>query len=472
MRNRGSVTIFCCLMITAMLILGLTVMGVVGHRLAKAKGAIAVRSAMSGAQAGYNSYIFQNYHILLFDKNCDGKGEAYLEERLIRDIQHNLGEGFVVEDIGVGSYNLILDNDCQAFKDQLTDYCGYALLEGGAESILESTGGQDGTVGDQIYGDMDEAENHVQENETEDDDTEDVSITDVLEAEDPRDFTENLSSEGILTLVVPEGMEVSSLVVDLSAVPSRENSIFSAVDYEIDNDFDDIDILREDIGEFDSWKESLVNGGAGVIYASNVFNCATDRVLEETVFGFELEYIICGKGSDKENLKGVVNRIMAIRFPVNFAYLISDGVKMAEVASLSVPLALLSPLPEPVFRYLIAGCWAYVESIADVRCLLDGKSIDFFKTPANWKTDLDNLEGSISYNGPDSIKGMDYKDYLLILLALDMDSSYCRMLDIIELNTSQYYENFDMNNGAVGFCVDTHISYQGKDYYYRESVGY
>lgn len=472
MRNRGSVTIFCCLMITAMLILGLTVMGVVGHRLAKAKGAIAVRSAMSGAQAGYNSYIFQNYHILLFDKNCDGKGEAYLEERLIRDTQHNLGEGFVVEDIGVGSYNLILDNDCQAFKDQLTDYCGYALLEGGAESILESTGGQDGTVGDQIYGDMDEAENHVQENETEDDDTEDVSITDVLEAEDPRDFTENLSSEGILTLVVPEDMEVSSLMVDLSAVPSRENSIFSAVDYEIDNDFDDIDILREDIGEFDSWKESLVNGGAGVIYASNVFNCATDRVLEETVFGFEIEYIICGKGSDKENLKGVVNRIMAIRFPVNFAYLISDGVKMAEVASLSVPLALLSPLPEPVFRYLIAGCWAYVESIADVRCLLDGKSIDFFKTPANWKTDLDNLEGSISYNGPDSIKGMDYKDYLLILLALDMDSSYCRMLDIIELNTSQYYENFDMNNGAVGFCVDTHISYQGKDYYYRESVGY
>lgn len=479
MKNKGSVTIFCCLMITAIMILGLTVVGVVGHHLARAKGAIAIRSAMSGAQAGYNSYIFQNYHILLFDKNCDGKGEAYLEEQLSRDIQHNLGEGFLVEDIGVSSYDLILDSDCQAFKTQLEDYCGYALLEGGAESILESTGGRDGTVGEEIYADMDAAEKQADEESGDGenkegesgDDSEDPSIFEAITADDPRDFTKNLSTDGILALVVPEDMDVNDKEVELDQVPSSD-AVSPTEAFQIDNDFADMDILRGDIGEFDSWKESLISGGAGVIYAAHVFNCATDKVQEETVFDFELEYIICGKESDQANLKGVVNRIMAIRFPVNFAYLVTDGVKMAEVASLSAPLAVLSPLPEPVIRYLIAGCWSYVEAIADVRSLLKGESMDFLKTSYNWKTDLNDFEGTIEGNSITSESGLDYKDYLLILLALDMDSSYYRMLDIIELNTRQYYESFDMNNAVVGFCVDTHISYEGKSYYYRESIGY
>lgn len=490
MKNRGSVTIFCCLIITALVILGLAAIDVVGHHLAEAKGAIAVRSAMSGVDGGYNSYIFENYHILLFDKNCDGRGEGYLEEQLIRDIQYNLGGGFVVEEVGVNDYELLLEDDCLAFKKQVADYCGYALLESGAEKILESTDGQDGTISDYIYEDMEAAENSIQyfpeeeatgvestgeaSEELTEEDAESgiVSLGGDSDTEDPRDYTKLLSSDGLLEIVVPEDMDVNSQVVELYGVPSLENKVFMMVDYEIDNDFQDMDILQENIGEYDSWKDSLLNGGAGLVYATKVFNCATEKVQEDTVFDFELEYIICGKDSDKANLKGVVNRMLGIRFPVNYGYLLSDGTKMMEVKKLSWPIALATLVPEPVVRYLLAGCWAYVESIFDVRCLLEGQRMDFFKSQSTWKTDLNDLESSTNLEGTESDKGLCYKDYLTILLAMDMRSGYYRMLDVIELNTRQYYKDFDMNNASVGFSVDAHITYQGKDYYYSEAMGY
>lgn len=462
MGNRGSITIFCCIMMIALLTLGISVLTAVEYHMAQAKGAVAVRSAMSGVDAGYNSYIFEKYHILLFDKNYNGKGEAYLEEQLLADISHNLGGDFVVEDVAVSDYCMLMDEECSEFKNQISDYCGYALLEYGGESILEATGGQDGTVADYILEDMEAAKQE-----------EEVSLNmPGKEYEDPRDYTEGLTADGILAIVAPEDLKISNQRVDLSGVPSIEKVSFAWFDFEVDNDFDDIDRLEQDIGAYDSWKDKVAQGGAGIVYASKVFNCATDVVQEDTVFDFEIEYLICRKSTDRDNLKGVVNRIIGVRLPVNYTYLISDVKRMSEVKKLSWPIALATLVPEPVVRYLIAGCWAYVESIFDVKLLLEGHQMDFLKTNNNWMTDLCDLGKSVKISEGKSEGGMDYKDYLMILLALNMQDGYYRMLDIIELNTKQKYPDFDMDRAAVGFGLDAHISYDGKDNYYRETIGY
>ncbi len=473
MNNKGSVTIFLCLLITAMIILGMSSVKVVEHHMAKAKSAMAVKSAMSSVDAGYNSYIFENYHILLFDKNFDGRGEGALEEQLVLDIKYNLGDSFYVEELGVADYRLILEDDCGAFKEQVADYCSYGLVEWGADKILNSTDNQDGTVDEEILDDMDNAN---QENQEGNDDTMDAAQTVIGvfsdDTEDPRDYTRLLSSEGILYIVAPEEMEISSEKVNLSGVPSLEKLGFDFMGYEVNNDFDNISTLKSDIVEFDSWKDSLVEGGTGVAYGASVFNCATEQLQEETVYSFELEYIICGRDSDMENLKSVVHRIIGMRMPVNYSYLITSPGKMAEISKISWPIAFATLVPEPIVRYLIAGCWAYVEAIFDVRCLLEGQRMDFIKSDSTWKTDLFDLENSTNLKGDESDKGLCYKDYLLILMALNMDKSYYRMLDIIELNTKQYYKNFDMNNGAVGFTLDAQISYQGRNFFFKESVGY
>ncbi len=471
MKNRGSVTIFLCLMISAMMLLGLTAIRAVGYSLAEAKGAIAVRSAMSSVDAGYNSYIFENYHILLFDKNCNGKGEAYLEEQLTEDVQHNLGEGFYVEELGVNDYELLLEDDCDAFKQQISDYCCYVLIEDGATAILDSTGNQDGTIKQEICDDMDTAAQGGFSAPDMEELPDDFSIG-FDDEDDPREFTENLSSGVVLAIVVPEDLQVSREIVELYGVPSIEKMGYDFFDYEIDNDFDDIDMLKEDMGTYDSWKDKLLGGGSALMYATNVFNYATENVQEDTAFAFELEYIICGKASDLENLKGTVNRIIGVRFPVNYAYLVSDVSKMAEIKKLSWPIALATLVPEPVVRYLIAGCWAYVESIFDTRCLLEGQKQAFFKNRSNWKTDLNNLEDSVNLEGEEDETGLEYKDYLMILMGMDMEKTYYRMLDVIELNTKRQYPDFDMNNASVGFSVDVKITYQDRDFCYREEIGY
>ena len=463
MKNKGSVTIFLCLMVTAMVLLGLTATKAVGYSLAEAKGAIAVRSAMSSVDAGYNSYIFENYHILLFDKSCNGKGEAYLEEQLIADVEHNLGDGFMVDELGVNDYDLLLEDDCSAFRKQISDYCSYALIEDGASSVLEATGNQDGTVSQEIYSDMDSATTEKPD---------DFSISFDDDEDDPRDFTENLTSEGILAIVAPEDLTISSEIVELYGVPSIEKIGYDFFDYQVDNDFDDLDMLKKDVDEYDSWKDKLLGGGAALVYATKVFNYATENVQENTAFAFELEYIICGRASDMENLKGTVNRIIGVRFPVNYAYLVSDASKMAEIKKLSWPIALATLVPEPIVRYLIAGCWAYVESIFDTRCLLDGQKQAFFKNKSNWKTDLNDLENSVNLDGEEAETGLEYKDYLMILMAMDMEKTYYRMLDVIELNTKRRYPSFDMSNAAVGFTLDTKITYKDRSICYREQMGY
>ncbi len=42
---------------------------------------------------------------------------------------------------------------------------------------------------------------------------------------------------------------------------------------------------------------------------------------------YEIEYIISGKSSDKENLESVVTKIFFIRMALNYVYLMGDSVK-------------------------------------------------------------------------------------------------------------------------------------------------
>ena len=43
---------------------------------------------------------------------------------------------------------------------------------------------------------------------------------------------------------------------------------------------------------------------------------------------YQVEYILGGKNSDRENLKSVATKLLLIRQGVNMAYLISDGVRV------------------------------------------------------------------------------------------------------------------------------------------------
>ena len=55
---------------------------------------------------------------------------------------------------------------------------------------------------------------------------------------------------------------------------------------------------------------------------------------------------------------------------------------------------------------------------------------------------------------------------------MNMDSAYPRMLDIIQLNTRQFYPEFKMENAAVGLTVDVSIECDDSAFNFCISGGY
>jgi hypothetical protein len=186
----------------------------------------------------------------------------------------------------------------------------------------------------------------------------------------------------------------------------------------------------------------------------------------------EMEYIIAGKQTDYENLETVCKKILALRMPINMAYLLTDTEKIATIKTISVPIAAATPLvTEPVIRYLIAAGWSYVEAMAETRNLLAGNKLDFVKKKENWITDLGDIGGSIE-KSQNTDNGISYKEYLMLLMAMEGDDIYYRMLDVMDVNARQADSNFRMLNGASGLSADFNISYLNGDVSMHQSSSY
>ncbi len=469
MNNKGQVTVFISLIISVMLVLGMTAHKAIRVNLVQEKCVINTRSIVSSVMSEYDSYIFDNYHILLFDKKYDGISEEEKEEQLKRLLQENLGDNITVDNVDILGYKYLLDNDCDEFKNQISEYMSYAFVEYSFEEILEKLKGGDVIVKEETLEAMEEAKNQEEVDEATEAETDDMLEKNEEEVEDPREFTASIQENGVLSLVLPENMEISDVHIDLSEVPSGGNG--TKFD-EIDSNFCDIDCFMNDLDINDGWIDEIEGDIEGVLYSRLVFNCATAcDVNPSTVFKCEREYLIAGKSSDKKNLESVVLRISALRFPVNFIYLITDTEKLSLIEPIAEALFLATGVPAPVYQYLIAGCWSYIESLAEVKSLLKGECLEFIKTKENWITDLNNLEDSIN-GGKSTEEGLSYEDYLMILAAMNTDDIYIRMLDLIQLNREQSYSDFRIKNAAVWITIQTDCEYQGKKYLNECSDGY
>ena len=158
MNNKGRIVVFMSMITGVFLVLIVVVLQVVVQSNAKSKTVIAGRLSISDIKACYNSYIFEHYHILLFDTKAGG-GEAGIEERLTGYFSGKLGEGFADVEAAITDMDMLSDDSYAAFDEQIRDYAVYALAEDGIAAIREKTGGQDGTLPADLKEDMEEAQN-------------------------------------------------------------------------------------------------------------------------------------------------------------------------------------------------------------------------------------------------------------------------------------------------------------------------
>ena len=253
--------------------------------------------------------------------------------------------------------------------------------------------------------------------------------------EDQLKQLKELISDGIFSLVIPENREVSNKSINKLSLPS--NAVTSGY-------------TGRNLAE-----KLLINEYIGTYFAD-----FTDDI--NTPLSYELEYILNGKVTDRENLENTVLALLAIREGLNYMHIISDTDKMQRAEELAEVISGVLCLPEITFliEFLIIGVWVLVESAIDIKCLLSGGKVPIIKTKDDWKADLNTIfevleNRALGNNG--SERGINYEGYLKMLLYIeDPIKRNFRMMDIMQLDIGVSQNDFSIQDIIYG--IDANIS--------------
>lgn len=258
--------------------------------------------------------------------------------------------------------------------------------------------------------------------------------------ENPLDVIKKIKEMGILGLVVKEIDSISSKELSWKDLPSNRTLREGNLKIEEKNSGIMADALFQEYS-LESFPNMLSKGGKAA----------------KGVLDYQLEYMLMGNSSDKENLKGVVNRLLLLREGSNFLYAMSNQQMRSEALALATVLVGAFPVPGLITVTQIALLlgWAYGESLLDVRKLLSGGNIPLQKSAGTWKLSLENLarltEVLQSEENSDK-EGLSYQEYLRLLLFAGKKAAYpMRALDMIEGNLKQ-------NEATKDFRADACIS--------------
>lgn len=186
---------------------------------------------------------------------------------------------------------------------------------------------------------------------------------------------------------------------------------------------------------------------------------------------YEMEYILWGKGKDRDNLEASVRSLVGLRQGMNLLTILSSPSMVHEARTLGAAIAGgvgLLPFTE-VMTFFVIAVWALGEALADVSCLCDGGKVPLKKTPQQWKLSLEALLGAgkekrlPQLSGGD--EGMDYRGYLRLMFFLnyDRDQVY-RMMDMVQKNLAEDQKSFRLRQCAA--YVDMEMTVCGKPLFF------
>ena len=454
--RKGYITVFLSLSLTLILSLVFTV--IEGARISaiRMKFECVADIGMNSVLAEYNRELLSQYDLLFVDTSY-GSGTpsiANAEEHLRNYMQKNLigqnGSSFRpsrdflnmrADSVEITACSIASDEDGKVLKRQITDYMadypvGYLIEKiTGNITQLEGSGMESrDTAGERAGYEAQIAAIGLPKQEVEEGVFEEVPL------DNPADIANSTRSIGVLNLVVEDIGSISTVKVPLMQYISNrtlmQGSGMCAEAAQISGEPNDILFLAylfQKCGYYGQEKEN-------------------------SLLRYQIEYMIAGKDTDWLNLEYVAKKLLRWREAANVLYILSDGSKVAEAEAMALALTavMLSPaLAEPV-KYTILYAWAYVESLQDVKTLLQGGKVPILKTAADWKTGIDsikNVKQSLSNTG-DGGNGLSYKEYLEIMLFLtnDHDRTF-RAMDIMEMDIRK-------TPGNSGFrldgCFDTY----------------
>lgn len=253
-----------------------------------------------------------------------------------------------------------------------------------------------------------------------------------------------------------EKQHLSSLIQIINSLNSNHNSLLFSLVLDRNTPISDRTIQNQTTGFSSLLSRRHLTSGSGILDTKGAKEADNRALFSEyllrhmnrygqksdsvSVLDYEAEYLIAGKGSDRENLQSVMRKLLLRRHALNFLYIESNPRMHAQVTRESANIALFigQPALEPFIQYAMAYAWALAESFTDLRSLYSGNRIAPIKSAGTWQVPLESLVEFLSHPEVfiiDAPHGMNYRQILKqLLMTASLKKLTFRAMDLIELN--------------------------------------
>ena len=430
---RGNVTVVLALILSLIMSLFITLVGGVRNNAVWGKANIVAQAGMDSIFAEFNKELLNQYELFYIDttyaESVGGIGETLyrLEEYVEANIDKTKGKWYLpsrnftklkTKSTELIAYQIASDSYGESIKEQAIS--AYESKYGGAiiEQIIDNhelikTYELDGK--DMVK----EQEELIKQLDSDVEDSE----SDKLERDEEK--TKNVFG------VVPEEYVIAPIDLtekyksQIGKIKEASIDIYSTTYYrELEEGVYSKEREKKD---FNIVEEVVFNE-----YLLDKCSCYMDE-LEKSNMSYQVEYMITGYASNKDNFNAFLNRIFGIRMVDNYLQIIKNQtiVDATKVAAAAIAALIYMPSLEPVITQIILIYMAYDQSDKDMKIILKGGSVSL-----------------TSESGPK----LGYKDYLrAFLLITNSKKKICRFMDIVEDDIRYTTNNSDFQ---LDRCVD------------------
>ncbi|GHU43172.1 hypothetical protein FACS1894111_08340 [Clostridia bacterium] len=472
---KGSITVFMTLTLVLVLSFLFSLLELARVSGIQSQTAMNADVSLTSMFGNYNAELWKNYHLLFLDgawQKEDLSIRAF-EGRMLAVMENNVKDthslyGFSPTNVEILAYSLATDEGGSVFRRQVIAQIQKEVAISAAESLLhvndeekqmqEESKGVENIWKEALDGETSAKEaksKKTSEEQQAEKESEKAEANTEETVENPMEYVKGLKTSSLLSMVLPDASKLSAKGIPLSdSLPKRSRHV----------------------GTMEATKGgSITDRGWIQAYINAYFSyCGAqeDKGAKTKALDYEIEYLIGGRGSDRENLEAVVGELLLLREGANFLTLMKDTEKKTIALSIATAAVGFTGVP-PLIKAVQMGillAWAYVESIMDIRALLAGKKIPIIKTREEWSSDFTNCRKSVeSKNGAkEDGRGLSYENYLQMLLlpVSETDLSY-RCMDLMEKNLRLTEGNENLRMDCMIQHIKAGFQYEGKPLFWN-----
>lgn len=448
--KRGSITVFLALLLTVCITLSMVALEAARIHGLQTRLEEATASALDSVFAGYDSELLKEFDLFLLNTkevSLADELQWYAAQELSPTLWQLLPSGNLfrqsVQEVEIWDITYADGRGGEVLIQNVLDYMKYRTVGIGLEAFMSQL---------KLLEDGEDAQQSLEQEQEASEQTSQKSLTEDISDEDREKYEEimeeswlekinKIRKDGWLEFVLPIDSAVSDTSISGKSLPSSRYTLASLF-YRM---------------SFGSISDQLLFSE----YLLEHCTCFTTATASADLV-CELEYILKGKKSDRENLKSTVQSLFLLRESMNLLALARSPSLTAQadtLAALMVGWTGLAPVIKLVQLAICAG-WSVAETIVDLRTLLSGGNVPLLKDSSSWNLALEQVTDLVNGNrllvGKQQ-DGLSYKDYLrLMLYTVGLQKKAYRTMDVIQLRMQRERADFDLLQCA--YAVEVNVS--------------